>query len=524
MTEKETIDIEALVQNNPLTRLTSDHGSKIIQKIRERFSPEEQQFYVANLYCYLNYNSKTDFVIILDRIWKWLGYSRVDHCKTCLIKYFKEDVDYKIDKTSFPEDAGKPNLGGRPAEYITLTVNCFKKLCLKSRTEKADQIHDYFIGLEEMMNELVTEQTQELQQKLLIEKEKVYKLTGKKIRESPKGDFIYIYSSHPNEDTYKIGSTMNLNERESTFWCSNPFGEFVYERYCPGSIIVEKTIHLMLSKYRITDKREHFKGLIEYFIKKIDKIIDLVYETNPEIITTHNIKIHSDAELKVGSIQQFIQERCEIGDTFICIKKEIPAAYKIWSKDNNKEKLKDVQTYFEKTFKQGKHFFKDYENSTLAVYKGIRLKEIQLDHKNDFDNFLAKCCKFGPLNRIDVITLENEYTKYKKTKSSSNELVNLKKYLSNHQFIFNNYVMLNTHHVDGYWGIQLKNNENNYGVKVSKNRRKNIICIKDEEILNFGSLTEASKYFKVGIPSITLDIKLSRTRDGFVIKYESEIN
>ncbi len=175
MTEKETIDIEALVQNNPLTRLTSDHGSKIIQKIRERFSPEEQQFYVANLYCYLNYNSKTDFVIILDRIWKWLGYNRINDCYRVLLKNFKENVDYKIENFALQdgkanpkplEEPEKETRGGHNREYITLTVNCFKKLCLKSRTEKADQIHDYYIGLEELINELVTEQTEELQIKL----------------------------------------------------------------------------------------------------------------------------------------------------------------------------------------------------------------------------------------------------------------------------------------------------------------------------------------------------------------------
>jgi len=39
----ETIDFVALVQNNPLTKLNSNYGSKIIQKIQERFSPEIQQ-------------------------------------------------------------------------------------------------------------------------------------------------------------------------------------------------------------------------------------------------------------------------------------------------------------------------------------------------------------------------------------------------------------------------------------------------------------------------------------------------
>jgi len=34
ITEIETLDMVALVQNNPLTRLSSNYGSKIIERIR----------------------------------------------------------------------------------------------------------------------------------------------------------------------------------------------------------------------------------------------------------------------------------------------------------------------------------------------------------------------------------------------------------------------------------------------------------------------------------------------------------
>ena len=89
----ETIDFVALVQNNPLTKLNSNYVYKILQKIQERFSPEIQQLYIANCFCYINFNSKLDFPVILDRIWKWMGYSRIDPCKVVLIKHFKENVD-----------------------------------------------------------------------------------------------------------------------------------------------------------------------------------------------------------------------------------------------------------------------------------------------------------------------------------------------------------------------------------------------------------------------------------------------
>ncbi len=258
MSGPEILDIVALVQNNPLTRLQSDYGSKIIQKIQERFSSDDQQLFVANFYCYLNYNSKTDFVVNLDRIWKWMGYSRVEECKRPLIKNFKENVDYKIEKVSkiyFPQESGEKNTDhktekvskiylsadageknesceedqenretrGRQAEYITLTINCFKKLCLKSKTFKADQIHDYYVNLEELMNELVSEQTTELQLKLQIQQEKI-QIQQEEFKELNEKALIDAYRNKKvvylaytengiNGNIVKFGMTKDISDR-----------------------------------------------------------------------------------------------------------------------------------------------------------------------------------------------------------------------------------------------------------------------------------------------------------------------
>jgi hypothetical protein len=48
------------------------------------------------------------------------------------------------------EQKNKDNRG-RKEETIMLNINTFKKLCLKSNTDNADKIHDYYIKLE-MLN------------------------------------------------------------------------------------------------------------------------------------------------------------------------------------------------------------------------------------------------------------------------------------------------------------------------------------------------------------------------------------
>ena len=132
--EKNTIDIRALIQEHPLTRLSGDYTSTIVDKIKERLSTVEQQFFVVNFYCYTNYDTKKDFVIELDKVWNWMGFSRLDHAKALLTNNFTENSDYKIEKTA-PEFAGAVLNGGQNRENILLTVRCFKKLCLKAKTK-----------------------------------------------------------------------------------------------------------------------------------------------------------------------------------------------------------------------------------------------------------------------------------------------------------------------------------------------------------------------------------------------------
>jgi hypothetical protein len=196
------LDIINLIEKNPITRLNKKYQNKFIQKIKHKFSETQQQLFVASFYCLLNYNSKTDFIIEFNSVWKWLGFSRKDHCKVVLDKHFTTDIDYIVkknftnkisEKIKAPEVAGANqsliNLSeeikapatsgalkirgcaGLNKEIILLNINTFKKLCLKSNTTKADEIHDYYIKLEEVFQEILNEESEEL--KLQLEQQKI---------------------------------------------------------------------------------------------------------------------------------------------------------------------------------------------------------------------------------------------------------------------------------------------------------------------------------------------------------------
>jgi predicted GIY-YIG superfamily endonuclease len=170
--QNETINIISLVEENPINKLVDDKNSKLICKIKEKFNTYEQQLFVANIYCYINYDTEHDYVIKLDDMWKWLGYKRIEECKKCLLKHFEENKHFtigKIEKVYFPSTGGEKNeTRGRQKENILMTVDCFKKLCLKAGTKKADEIHDYYIKLEKVITETAKEESEKLRNQLQI--------------------------------------------------------------------------------------------------------------------------------------------------------------------------------------------------------------------------------------------------------------------------------------------------------------------------------------------------------------------
>ena len=115
-----SVDIVNLIETNPITKLNGNYQSKLIEKVKIHFTDYEQQMFVASFYCYLNYN-KTDFVIDLDNIWKWIGFNQKYNAKYMLEKNFIIDINYKI-FTPEPSGVKKDTRGGHNKEKIMLNM------------------------------------------------------------------------------------------------------------------------------------------------------------------------------------------------------------------------------------------------------------------------------------------------------------------------------------------------------------------------------------------------------------------
>ena len=170
------LNIVELIENHPISKLTNTYNVKLLDKIKEAFSDAEQQLFIGSFYSYLNYDTKKDFVVDLDNVWKWIGFGQKIDAKRLLERYFTIDIDYKLfalddtkanaDRSLLTQLREQKGRGGHNIKKIMMTIKCFKSLCLKAQTKKASEIHEYYLKMEEVLHEVIEEEGTELKQKM----------------------------------------------------------------------------------------------------------------------------------------------------------------------------------------------------------------------------------------------------------------------------------------------------------------------------------------------------------------------
>ena len=324
----QSLDIVKLIEKNSMTRLSKEYQHKLLNKIKESFTDTQQQLFVSSFYCYLHYRSN-DFVVDFDHVWKWLGFARKDPAKRVLEKNFVIETDYKVEKSapqvgeaafdieqknekSAPQVGGalfdeKEEIknGGQNKEKITLTVNAFKKFCLKAGTKKADEIHEYYIKLEELLHETMNEESSELREQLKdkTKQNSELELTNKKLKRHivrryetryKEGNCLYLVTSSEHKDTYKIGITKNINDRLKDFNTGSPYEFKTIELYYTNfNVLLEKMIKEIFSKDRISVNCEWYE------LKSLEKIKDFI---------TSQIEIYNKYEDKSEEVEEKREE------------------------------------------------------------------------------------------------------------------------------------------------------------------------------------------------------------------------
>jgi hypothetical protein len=89
------INFKELVKNSNTT-LSLNLETKMINILNMEFTEEEQQWYIANSYIYMNYHPTNDYPINLEDIFHMIGFANKGNAMKTIKNNFTKDEDYKV--------------------------------------------------------------------------------------------------------------------------------------------------------------------------------------------------------------------------------------------------------------------------------------------------------------------------------------------------------------------------------------------------------------------------------------------
>ena len=223
-------------QSNILTTYHTDDN--FISFLRERMNTMEQHLFIESFKMYLQHGrNEKSFVVNLDDIWEKIGFTRKGPCKRVLEKNFEIGKHYiiKIIDENLASPTCEASLsindtdeskkhGGHNKEIILMSVKTFKKLCMISQTSKAEIVQEYYLKMEEVLQDYMEKIIQEEQiekQKLLTDlsdtKEKALwerhnaLLAG--FAKTKLVYMIYMFSLQDGKYVIKLGESDDLRDR-----------------------------------------------------------------------------------------------------------------------------------------------------------------------------------------------------------------------------------------------------------------------------------------------------------------------
>ena len=102
--------------------------------------------FIDDFFTFYSYNTTDDDIIINYELGaKWLDV-RKDNLKTTIIRSYIKNIDYSI---TINKSGSK---GGRPSETILITTSCFRRLCMKSNTDKGNEVRKYYEKIEKLLD------------------------------------------------------------------------------------------------------------------------------------------------------------------------------------------------------------------------------------------------------------------------------------------------------------------------------------------------------------------------------------
>ena len=465
-----SLDIVNLITNNPITKLNANNNNKLLEKVKANFTEMEQQLFISSFYTYLNYDKTADFIVDIDYIWKWLGFNRKFNATSCLKNNFIINKDYKysdVNDSFAPAPTGAKNKGsgGHNIQKFFLNIKTFKSLCLKAQTKKADEIHEYYIKLEELINEVLEEEALEMKNKLLIKDNIIINANQDKLKAIEKTlvaqfpvncECIYFgtidNSNSAGERLIKFGHSNNLSVRLQ-------YHHKTYENF------------ILRDAFKVHNKQE-----IENAIKTSSKIKKHLRTIEVDGKNKNEILAYDETNFTIPCLSRYIKNiiseksySIEKFNTLLEENQKYKAMLEQLSDENEKLKVLNNE-YIEKNEKLEQvlaSITNNYEN--VNVTNNVTNNEnddetndennanvITVELKKKFDKFIDECCFLHNEVEVASTTIMGQFRIYNREKPTKLVFSTFNTYMRT-RFLASRITGQNKNQVvHGFKGVKLK--------------------------------------------------------------------
>ena len=155
-------------------------------------------------------------MVDLEAAAKWLSI-RKDFLMKTLRESYRVNLDYVIaaPSASASEHHPKPH-GGHNKTLVFMTPDCFKRMCMRSRGKKAEDVRTYFIQLESMVLKYKDQMMSGMRAEIDQLERNQRGIRSSRGRAVPVGGYIYIVRASERLDSvYNLGRTNDLHRSPS---------------------------------------------------------------------------------------------------------------------------------------------------------------------------------------------------------------------------------------------------------------------------------------------------------------------
>jgi hypothetical protein len=217
--------------------------------------------------------TQTDMVIEADRAATWLGINKFTLLKTLRCSY-RDGLDFKVNVTKksrkSPRSVNSARYGGNNFKHVLMTPDCFKRICMRSRSLRAEEVRTYFIELEALI----------VRYRAVLQKgmEAEIRSMERQLKPSSRADhagYIYVIRASAEKDSLvKIGQTKDLAKRLSNYSTGAADGvEVLYKFRTNSHISTERCLKALLKEHQYRKRKEVYQADVD-MIKQLIKGCD----------------------------------------------------------------------------------------------------------------------------------------------------------------------------------------------------------------------------------------------------------